>query len=80
MKYKKLIKAICNQDFSGLHPNINQRDIYSSIFFININKDVLLHIYDDRGLTIAFDDEKRFEKFIEKYRHLKIERYTEDEI
>ncbi|UBH12801.1 DUF3885 domain-containing protein [Macrococcus armenti] len=80
IKYKKLIKAICNQDFPGLHPNINQRDIYSSVFFININKDVLLHIYDDRGLIIAFDDEKRFEKFIEKYRHLKIERYTEDEI
>ena len=38
IKYKKLLKAISNQDFKGLVPNINQNDNYSEIYIINNTK------------------------------------------
>ncbi|WP_446289377.1 DUF3885 domain-containing protein [Staphylococcus chromogenes] len=35
--YKKLLRAICNQDFNGLVPNVNQSQNYSSFYFIDRN-------------------------------------------
>lgn len=34
VRYQKLIKALCNQDFPNLTPNINQNETFSSIYFI----------------------------------------------
>ncbi|WP_301420960.1 DUF3885 domain-containing protein [Mammaliicoccus lentus] len=80
IKYEKLIKAICNQDFPNLTPNINQQETFSSIYFINIDKEILFHLYDDRGFVIVFSDEKDFETFKQSHEELEIEKYTEYEI
>ena len=37
-----MIKAICNQDM-GIKPRI-----FHMVYFININKNTIFHIYDDR--------------------------------
>ena len=45
-KYILLLKAICNQDM-GLKPSINHR-----VYFININRKTIFHVYDDRGCDL----------------------------
>lgn len=45
-KYVPLLKAVCNQDL-GLKPSIFHR-----IYFININKKTIFHVYDDRGCDL----------------------------
>lgn len=80
IRYKKLIKSICNQDFPSLTPNINQGATFSSIYFINISKGILFYLYDDRGFVIAFDNIEDFEKFKKKHKELEIEKYNETEI
>jgi Domain of unknown function (DUF3885) len=46
IKYPSMIKAICNQDM-GVKPSIHHE-----IFFINISKETIFMIYDDRGCDI----------------------------
>lgn len=46
IQYSLLIQAICNQDM-GLKPNL-----YHDIFFININRKTIFHVYDDRGCDL----------------------------
>ena len=41
-----LLKAICNQDM-GLEPRIFHR-----VYFININRKTIFHVYDDRGCDL----------------------------
>ncbi|PEJ24682.1 hypothetical protein CN689_26880 [Peribacillus butanolivorans] len=43
IRYVPLLKAICNQDM-GIRPSI-----FHDIFFININRETIFHVYDDRG-------------------------------
>jgi Domain of unknown function (DUF3885) len=45
-KYIPLLKAICNQDL-GIKPSIFHR-----VYFININKNTIFHVYDDRGCDL----------------------------
>jgi len=45
-KFKPLLKALCNQDL-GLKPSI-----YHRVYFININKKTIFHVYDDRGCDL----------------------------
>jgi hypothetical protein len=46
LKYRQLIKAICNHDV-GIKPTI-----YHRVYFINISKKTIFHIYDDRGCDV----------------------------
>lgn len=46
LKYNQLIKAICNHDV-GIKPMI-----YHRVYFINISKKTIFHIYDDRGCDV----------------------------
>lgn len=46
LKYIPMLKAICNQDM-GIKPRIFHR-----VYFININKNTIFHIYDDRGCDV----------------------------
>lgn len=47
LKYIPLLKAICNQDL-GLKPCISHR-----VYFININRKTIFHVYDDRGCDVV---------------------------
>lgn len=46
MKYISLLKAVCNQDL-GIQPSIFHR-----IYFINIKRKTIFHVYDDRGCDL----------------------------
>ncbi|AXN41903.1 DUF3885 domain-containing protein [Peribacillus butanolivorans] len=46
IRYVPLLKAICNQDM-GIRPSI-----FHDIFFININRETIFHVYDDRGCDL----------------------------
>ena len=46
LDYSNLIKAICNQDV-GIKPSI-----YHDVFFLNIRRGTIYHIYDDRGCDV----------------------------
>ncbi len=73
IKYRKLLKAIANQDFKGLVPNINQDYNFSEIYILNRTKNLLYHLYDDRGLWVAFNNNEDFVRFSKKYNHLILE-------
>lgn len=45
--YIPLLKAICNQDM-GVKPKT-----YHRVYFVNISKDTIFHVYDDRGSDVA---------------------------
>ncbi|MDA1590757.1 DUF3885 domain-containing protein [Bacillus cereus group sp. TH225LC] len=46
LKYISMLKAICNQDM-GIKPRI-----FHMVYFINVNKNTIFHIYDDRGCDV----------------------------
>ncbi|AZB44851.1 DUF3885 domain-containing protein [Bacillus sp. FJAT-42376] len=46
IKYVPLLKAICHQDL-GLKPSLFHR-----VYFININRKTIFHVYDDRGCDL----------------------------
>lgn len=46
IRYSQLIRAICNHDV-GIKPMI-----YHRVYFINLNKKTIFHIYDDRGCDV----------------------------
>ncbi|XQY89999.1 DUF3885 domain-containing protein [Metabacillus sp. HB246100] len=46
MKYKSMLKAICNHDI-GLKPSLSHR-----VYFINLSKQTIFHVYDDRGCDL----------------------------
>lgn len=73
LNYRALIKAICNQDFRELKPRFKEKcTYYPEIFFINIRRNIILNIYDDRGCLIVFKNENTFKSFEEKYQLLSI--------
>jgi hypothetical protein len=60
-KYVPLLKAICNQDL-GLKPSIFHR-----VYFININKKTILHVYDDRGCDLLATSPESIRNIYEGY-------------
>ena len=69
IRYPLLMKAICNQDFPSLKPRLsNQYYIYDpDVFFINVTKNVILYIYDDRGCEVIASDIETIRPIYEKY-------------
>ncbi|WP_078579616.1 DUF3885 domain-containing protein [Salipaludibacillus agaradhaerens] len=53
LDYFLLIKAACNEDFP-LSPKFGQKNgsYYPDVFFINISKNLIFFIYDDRGCEV----------------------------
>ncbi|QNR20912.1 hypothetical protein HNY42_08180 [Exiguobacterium sp. Helios] len=69
LRYKKLLQAICNQDFPELYPRFKSRQTYYPvIYFVNPDKDIILYIFDDRGCFILLNEENTFQYLNEKYR------------
>lgn len=56
-----LLKAVCNQDL-GLKPSIFHR-----VYFININRKTIFHIYDDRGCDLLATSPTTIKDIYNKY-------------
>ncbi len=61
INYIQLIKAICNHDV-GIKPRI-----YHRVFFININKKTIFHIYDDRGCDVIASSREELMRIFEGF-------------
>lgn len=60
-KYIPMIKAICNQDM-GIRPMIFHR-----VYFININRKTIFHVYDDRGCDLLASSPEAIRGVYNKY-------------
>lgn len=60
-KYVPLLKTICNQDL-GLKPSIFHR-----VYFININRKTIFHVYDDRGCDLLAPSPDSIRDIYKKY-------------
>ncbi|KRF63218.1 hypothetical protein ASG99_22640 [Bacillus sp. Soil768D1] len=61
IRYVPLLKAICNQDM-GIRPSI-----FHDIFFININRETIFHVYDDRGCDLLGKSAETIRDIYNKY-------------
>lgn len=61
IKYVGLLKAICNTDV-GIKPSIDDR-----VFFINIKKETIFHVYDDRGCDLVATSPETIRKVYAEY-------------
>lgn len=61
IKYKKLLKAIANQDL-GYKPAVTDE-----VYFINIGKHIIYQLYDDRGLDLVSNSKDSLEDIYIKY-------------
>ncbi|WP_214857582.1 hypothetical protein [Exiguobacterium sp. s191] len=68
LDYKRVIKAICNQDFPPLQPRFRQTyTYYPEVFFVNVDRNIVMNIYDDRGCFLLFGDSVTYDVFKKKY-------------
>jgi hypothetical protein len=61
VKYIHLIKAICNREMD-IRPKI-----IHDVFFINLSKDTIFHIYDDRGCDIIASNKESIRPLYQLY-------------
>jgi len=78
IKYPLLIKAACNEDFP-LKPKFRPLANYPDVFFINITKNVIFFIYDDRGCEVIATNNKTIYPIYEKYGD-RLDEYSREEI
>ena len=81
ISYRLLMKAICNQDFPSLKPRLSNPYYRNDpdVFFINVTKNVILYIYDDRGAKVIASDFETIRPIYEKYGDM-IDEYCREEI
>jgi hypothetical protein len=69
LDYRMLIKAICNQDFKDLQPRLRHKyTYYPEVFFVNVDRNIILNIFDDRGCFVLFSDEGELNDFRNVYK------------
>jgi hypothetical protein len=80
INYRNIFTAIANKDFSRL-PGLDQYGFLGSkeVFLINIDKKIIFHMYDDRGLDIVAAEINSLRPVYNKYNHWILER-NKDEI
>ncbi|AEP90918.1 conserved hypothetical protein [Bacillus subtilis subsp. subtilis str. RO-NN-1] len=74
LRVTEILKAASNEDFP-LKPTFGGYSIdYPDVFFVNITKDIIFFIYDDRGCEVIALNFKRIRHLYEKY-HDWVEEY-----
>ncbi|WP_443951814.1 DUF3885 domain-containing protein [Priestia megaterium] len=80
LKYVQLLKAICYEDFA--HPSSilksNPQSGYD-IYFINLSKEIIFHLYDDRGCDVLASNKESIKFLYEEYNHWILD-YDREEI
>lgn len=68
IRYPQLLQAICYEDFP--HPSTilkNDRSSGYQIYFINLTKKLIYHLYDDRGCDIIAADKEEIRFLYDRY-------------
>lgn len=60
INYKEILAAVANTDFPPRQPRLDNHGFFCSkeIYFINLDKGLIFHMYDDRGLDIIATDKE----------------------
>ncbi|MDO6851730.1 DUF3885 domain-containing protein [Priestia megaterium] len=80
LKYVQLLKAICYEDFA--HPSsILKNNLQSGydIYFVNLSKEIIFHLYDDRGCDVLASNKESIKFLYEEYNHWILD-YDREEI
>jgi hypothetical protein len=79
INYRNIFTAIANRDFSRL-PGLDQYGFLGSkeVFLINLDKKVIFHMYDDRGLDIVAAEIDSLRTVYNKYNHWILESNKDD--
>ena len=70
IKYIPLIQAANHEDFPGLYPRFGRKKeiFYPDVFLINVTKDIIMFIYDDRGCEVIAKNKETIRNLYEKYK------------
>ncbi|WP_106101795.1 DUF3885 domain-containing protein [Bacillus wiedmannii] len=70
IKYMPLIQAANHEDFPGLYPRFGRKKeiFYPDVFLINVTKDIIMFIYDDRGCEVIAKNKEIIRNLYEKYK------------
>ncbi|WHY31541.1 DUF3885 domain-containing protein [Bacillus wiedmannii] len=70
IKYMPLIQAANHEDFPGLYPRFGRKKeiSYPDVFLINVTKDIIMFIYDDRGCEVIAKNKETIRNLYEKYK------------
>lgn len=70
IKYMPLIQAANHEDFPGLYPRVGRKKeiFYPDVFLINVTKDIIMFIYDDRGCEVIAKNKETIRNLYEKYK------------
>ncbi|PQZ53250.1 hypothetical protein CQZ94_21575 [Bacillus sp. MYb209] len=70
IKYEPLIEAANHKDFPDLRPRLGRKKeiSYPDVFFINVTKDIIMFIYDDRGCEVIAKNKEMIRNLYEKYK------------
>lgn len=61
LPYREILSGIANYE-QGREPSIGQR-----VYFIDMNRDIMFHMYDDRGCIIFAKEKKRLQSLYARY-------------
>ncbi len=69
INHKKILTAISHSDFPTRKPRLDKNEFLTSkeIYFINIDKKLIFHMYDDRGLDIVSVERETIRPIYKKY-------------
>ncbi|MGG0718165.1 DUF3885 domain-containing protein [Robertmurraya massiliosenegalensis] len=81
IRYPLLLKAISHRDFRRLKPRLhNPYGLYEpDVFFINVTRNIIFYIYDDRGCEVIARDLETIRPLYDKYGDW-IDEYCREEI
>ena len=60
INYHNILTAISHSDFPPRQPRLDQNGVFTAkeVYFVNIDKKLIFHMYDDRGLDIIAADKE----------------------
>lgn len=69
LKVISILKAIAHKDFPGRTPRLGKNDRLSSkdLYLINLNKKMIFHMYDDRGLDLLASNKENLIHIYQQY-------------
>jgi hypothetical protein len=69
IQYKNILRAIGHTDFPSRQPRLDSNWFFTSkeVYFINIDKKLIFHMYDDRGLDIVSADKETIRPIYNKH-------------
>ena len=69
INYKNILTAIGHTDFPSRQPQLDSKGIFTSkeVYFLNIDKKLIFHMYDDRGLDIIATDKEIIRPIYKKH-------------